>query len=89
MPSFVYSSATHRVRALYDPRAFEKALAKRNEEAAESASQFREDLANGVLDPKSPGFNQGAFELAPKPPASDGKIHHLAVLLLLPLEASA
>jgi hypothetical protein len=62
-----------RVRALYDPRFFEKALAKRNEEAADSATRFREDLTSGALDPKAPGFNQGAFDRAPKPPTSDGE----------------
>lgn len=59
------------VRAMFDPRAFEKALAKRNEEAAESFTRFSEDLASGALDPKAQAFNQGAYELAPKPPSAE------------------
>lgn len=54
---------------MFDPRSFEKALAKRNEEAAESATRFAEDLSSGGVDAKSAGFNQGMYELAPKPPA--------------------
>jgi hypothetical protein len=45
----------------------EKSLAKRNEEARESAAQFAADLEAGRLDPEQPGFNQGLFELAPLP----------------------
>lgn len=55
-----------RVRDLYDPRSFEKALAKRNEEATASRTQFLSDLDTGVLQLTAPGFNQGAGDLAPK-----------------------
>lgn len=46
------------VRAAFDPRMFEKVLAKRNEEALESALRFAEDFSAGQYDPASSGFNQ-------------------------------
>lgn len=55
------------VRQKYDPRYFEKALAKRAEEAKESAQQLAADVESGKLDPSHADFNQGALELAPKP----------------------
>ncbi|KAL6765183.1 hypothetical protein V8C86DRAFT_3128329 [Haematococcus lacustris] len=68
---FAETRNSERVRALYDPRSFEKALTKRNEEAAESLTRFADDVASGALDPTSLNFNQGAYELAPKPMPAD------------------
>ena len=51
---------------MFDPRMFEKALAKRNEEAKASLEQFQADLTAGKLDPLEPNFNQGGLDLAPK-----------------------
>ncbi len=53
-------------------RSFEKALAKRNEEAAESRSKFFDDLNAGALEPTAAGFNQGAGSLAPKATSENG-----------------
>lgn len=55
-------------RAAFDPRAWEKVLLKRNEEAAESAKQFASDLEAGKMDASAEGFNQGMFEQAPPLP---------------------
>ena len=47
---------TYSVRAAFDPRSFEKILAKRNEEAQESAARYADDYLAGVLSPSEPGI---------------------------------
>eukprot|EP00955_Chlamydomonas_euryale_P094092 364830-Chlamydomonas_euryale.AAC.5 len=58
----------YRLRNMFDPRAFERMLKKRNADAAESAATFASQLSGGSLDPSAPGFNQGSFDLAPQLP---------------------
>lgn len=43
------------VRTAFDPRAFEKILAKRNEETQESAARFADDFKAGLLSASEPG----------------------------------
>lgn len=59
-------------KAKYDPRALEKALERRNEEAREAADRFFGELAEGKFDPSAAGFNQGSFDAAAGP-GSAGK----------------
>jgi len=72
---FMQTRNDENVRAAFDPRSFEKTLAKRNEEAQESAARFAEDFKSGIISPSEPGFNQGMLELAPKThaPGADAK----------------
>lgn len=48
------------VRAAFDPRSFEKILAKRNEEAQESAARFADDYKSGALSPSQSGAGRPA-----------------------------